>query len=80
MDTPVKGSPELDKCCLKSFITIYRQLWFQADEVFCFIVEWYEELAARTRQFQFFYRPNSKSVEMVSFTLFPFVIWVSQNV
>ncbi|KAL8594761.1 hypothetical protein ACOMHN_047479 [Nucella lapillus] len=34
------------------------------DERFSFIVEWYEELSARVRQFQFFYFSNSKAVEM----------------
>merc|ERR1712087_125251 len=36
----------------------------QDDERFSFIVEWYEEMAARTRQFQFFYFVSAKSVEM----------------
>ena len=30
------------------------------------MVEWYEEMAARTRTFQFFYFSGSKSIEMVS--------------
>nr|KAG5687916.1 hypothetical protein BaRGS_014365 [Batillaria attramentaria] len=34
------------------------------DERLAFIVEWYEEMAARTRQFQFFYFVNNQSVEM----------------
>ncbi|KAI8743628.1 nucleoside diphosphate kinase 7 [Biomphalaria glabrata] len=34
------------------------------DARFAFIVEWYEELAARTRTFQFFYYSGSKSIEM----------------
>uniref|UniRef100_A0A0B7AGW0 Nucleoside diphosphate kinase n=1 Tax=Arion vulgaris TaxID=1028688 RepID=A0A0B7AGW0_9EUPU len=34
------------------------------DARFAFIVEWYEELAARTRTFQFFYYSRSKSIEM----------------
>lgn len=34
------------------------------DERYCFLVEWYEELAARTRQFQLFYYVNSQAVEM----------------
>ncbi|KAH9512371.1 Nucleoside diphosphate kinase 7 [Bulinus truncatus] len=34
------------------------------DSRFAFTVEWYEELAARTRTFQFFYFSGSKSIEM----------------
>ncbi|XP_076435908.1 nucleoside diphosphate kinase homolog 7-like [Babylonia areolata] len=34
------------------------------DQRLCFIVEWYEELAARIRQFQFFYFVESMAVEM----------------
>ncbi|CAG5119448.1 unnamed protein product, partial [Candidula unifasciata] len=34
------------------------------DARFAFIVEWYEEIAARTRTFQFFYYSKSKSIEM----------------
>ncbi|BFZ06110.1 hypothetical protein BsWGS_09149 [Bradybaena similaris] len=34
------------------------------DARFAFVVEWYEEIAARTRTFQFFYYSSSKSIEM----------------
>jgi len=34
------------------------------DERYTFIVEWYENQAARVRQFQFFYFVNAKSLEM----------------
>ncbi|KAL8617928.1 hypothetical protein ACOMHN_026505 [Nucella lapillus] len=34
------------------------------DERLCFIVEWYEEMAARVRQFQLFYFVESVTVEM----------------
>ncbi|XP_025079362.1 nucleoside diphosphate kinase 7-like isoform X2 [Pomacea canaliculata] len=34
------------------------------DERYAFVVEWYEEIAGRTRQFQFFYYVNSKCIEM----------------
>ncbi|KAK3749335.1 hypothetical protein RRG08_056215 [Elysia crispata] len=35
-----------------------------ADDRYAFMVEWYEEMAARTRTFQFFYFSGSKSIEM----------------
>ncbi|RUS69220.1 hypothetical protein EGW08_023016 [Elysia chlorotica] len=35
-----------------------------ADDRYAFMVEWYEEMAARTRTFQFFYFSSSKSIEM----------------
>ncbi|KAK7090223.1 nucleoside diphosphate kinase homolog 7-like isoform X2 [Littorina saxatilis] len=34
------------------------------DERYCFTVEWYEEMAARVRQFQFFYFVKAQSIEM----------------
>ena len=48
---------------------VHFVLSVQDDERYCFIVEWYEEMAARTRQFQFFYFVNSKAIEMVSMSV-----------